>query len=93
MNSIEDKATLIDRLGIGLLSAVSVFLTMLPIIFIYHFSSVGLLPLWFPLKEITILTFVFFLLGFFTLDNYVIKILSPIWKLLEKLFKGLLNGL
>ena len=80
-----DKATLFDRLAVGILSAFLAAITygFIWLIFALLFN-VGMLPI----ELFIIFTGFMFLLSFFTLDNYVIKILTPLWNVIIRIFTG-----
>ena len=82
----QDKTTLFDRFALGSLTAVSALLTfgVLSLILLRVFDG------GFPRYVIEILlgiSIYFFLLGFFTMENIAIKILSPLLRLLDKLIR------
>ena len=76
-----DKVTLIDRIAVGLLSAFMAVITygVFWVIFARG-AEVAILPI----GGFYLFAGVFFLLGFITLDNYVIDILAPIWNFIVK---------
>lgn len=79
----KDEATLFDRFAVGGLSAVLAALTYILVWFSFGFVHGGVLPI----ELFLICVGVMFLVGFFTLDNYFIDILAPIWNLIVKLFR------
>lgn len=82
----EDKITLLDRVAVGVLSALSVLTTLGAIILILVYVTQG--DYFFvSVKMLVGIAVFFFILGFVTLDNYFISILSPVWKFIEKLIK------
>jgi hypothetical protein len=79
---ISKAANLFDRIAIGFLSAVLAAITygLLWSVFAYFLIS-GFLTIeifWFFVG-------VMFLLGFFTLDNYFIQLLVPVWNFIVKI--------
>lgn len=80
----EETATFLDRFGVGFLSAVCFFITFYLFSFTLFLSGMGVMFLMIPFKIIILLTLLFFVLGFVTLDNYFIKIITPAWKFLDE---------
>lgn len=78
----KDEATLFDRFAVGGLSAFLAALTSGLAWWSFGFVGSGHVL---PIGLFLIFTGTMFLVGFFTLDNYFIDILAPIWDLIVKL--------
>jgi len=84
----EIPPTLWDRFGVGFLSAVCFLFTFYFCSFMFLVSGVGLAVLIItPLNVIALFTLLFFVLGFVTLDNYFVRIITPIWKFIDEALK------
>ena len=90
MSNNEEKeiVTLIDRFGVGLLSAVCCLLTYSVCFILLLVITQGFTITLFSGKVLIFLTISFFILGFVTLDNYFIKLITPIWKFIDEIFKN-----
>ncbi len=86
MMESEERITLIDRFAVGLLSALSAFITLGILIMMAFYVTQGD-HIFVTLKIFSGVVVFFFILGFATLDNYFISILNPIWKLIGKLIR------
>jgi len=86
MKNSEERITLFDRIGAGILSALSAFVTLGILLLFVIYTTQGDYGL-VGLKVFSAVVVFFFVLGFITLDNYFISILDPIWKLIGELFK------
>ena len=82
-----DQVNLADRIGVGVLSAICFLLTFAICIALLLIPTYGYVILLTNYKVWVSLTVFFFFLGFFTLDNYFIKILTPAWKFIDEAFK------
>ena len=79
------EVTLFDRLSVGMLSGFLAVITYGFIWCLFAFFSEGDLLL--PIELFFIFVVGMFLLGFFTLDNYFIEILIPIWNFIIRIFQ------
>ena len=79
----DNEITLLDRISIGVVSAISFLITF------YLLYAVTFVVFYFPIpiEIIVFFTLMFFIIGFISLDNYFIKMLSPIWEYLGDFFK------
>ena len=83
----EEKPTLLDRVAIGFVSAVCFLLTYWLLLGVAMVFPVGFMSVFYSLKLIAFLTALFFIIGFVTLDNYFIDMLSPIWEYIHDIIK------
>ena len=80
------RITLTDRFAVGILSALSAFITLGILILIVFYITQGDYA-FVTLKIFLGVVIFFFILGFATLDNYFISILNPVWKFIGNLIR------
>lgn len=78
-----EKITLFDRMAVGLLSGVLASITYVFLWSIFALFSYGHIL---PIEIFYLFTGGMFFLGFFTLDNYFIAVLIPLWKFIIRAF-------
>jgi len=83
----EKKPTLLDRVAIGFVSAVCFLLTYWLLLGAAMVFPVGFMSVFYSLELIAFLTTLFFIIGFVTLDNHFINMLSPIWDYIHDIIK------
>jgi hypothetical protein len=86
-NQEKESITLTDRFGVGFLSAVCFLITYWICFILLLIPTQGFVLLFFSLKIIGFSTLFFFVLGFVTLDNYFIKIITPAWRYIDEVFR------
>jgi len=93
VNNLNNKeTTMIDRLSIALGSAVITFITAAILWSIYRLffgiEDEGL-GAFFPFYWVGLFAGLGFVLGFLTLENYLLSILAPIWSFVYRYVSGL----
>ena len=83
----EEKPTLLDRVSIGFVSAFCFFVTYWLLLGVAMVFPVGFMSVFYSWELIAFLTALFFIIGFVTLDNHFINMLSPIWEYIHDIIK------
>ena len=85
-----EDATLTDRLALGFGCAVITFITafILWAMANWLFFSINN-HIMFPFYLVFLLTFIGFIVGALTLENYLLKIFSPIWSIFASMIKNI----
>lgn len=87
-NNESDNTSLTDRLAVAFLSAVTAFLTGLilwGLILMFTYADDTLVN---SFKYILWFTLIMAVSGFLLLENLMLRIFSPLWKLIMLLFRG-----
>jgi len=87
LSNPEKKPTLLDRVAIGIVSAVCFLLTYWLLLGVAMVFPVGFMSVFYSLELIAFLATLFFIIGFVTLDNHFINMLSPIWDYIHDIIK------
>ncbi len=86
MNKNNETTTLIDRLALGFGSGVIAFITgtILWVSFHLLFAKAGEFGVSVPFYSVWLFSGIGFILGALTLEDYLLKLLSPIWSFVHK---------
>ena len=87
MKSVKQKTSLLDRCGVAFLSFLAAFITSSFVYMLYILVAAKAIESNFlSFKPVLLISLVFGVIGFAFLENVVIRLLSPVWNVLEKLF-------
>ncbi len=86
MNKNKEATTLVDRLALGFGSGVIAFITGTILWLLFHllFAKAGEFGVVLPFYLVWLFSGIGFILGALTLEDYLLKLLSPIWSFVYK---------